>query len=186
MCLIQHEYVHVCIRHRKRNRNYRHIRTHNNFKTKPLPMPLIKTGDIESALQALQKVLITFPPHMLLKMKLNSTKNVELWGWRKTLNMFWGLMFNSNDKMNCYCGINFASLIPMRLHTLVCFPQHHKPSLRSTATPDNLIGFRNHSEWVLRCPWVPCHYQRGTKRTHPKVRRDTAENHCARGSAWVS
>lgn len=88
MCLIQHEYVHVCIQHRKRNRNYRHIRTHNinvptNFKTKPLPMPLIKTGDIESALQALQKVLITFPPHMLLKMKLNSTKKCGTLGMKK-------------------------------------------------------------------------------------------------------
>lgn len=46
-------------------------------------MPLIKTGDIESALQALQKVLITFPPHMLLKMKLNSTKKCGTLGMKK-------------------------------------------------------------------------------------------------------
>lgn len=64
-------------------------------------------------------------------------------------------MFNSNEELNCYCN-NFASLdsvegaYPCVPPTLP--PQHHKPSLRSAATSDNLIGFWDHAEWVCTAP----------------------------------
>ncbi len=44
---------------------------------------------------------------MLLERWRNSTQlKCGTLGRRKTQNMFWGLIFNSNKKMSCYCCIN--------------------------------------------------------------------------------
>lgn len=111
-------------------------------------MPII-TARTESALQLLQTTDYFFT---LMLLKDEETQLNLRPGKKKRLNMFWGLIFNSNEKMSCCCCINFESLFLMRSHTLVFFHQHHKTGLRSAATPDNLLDFRSHSEWMCTAP----------------------------------
>lgn len=104
---------------------------------------------------------------------------MELWGEERLMNMFRGLIFNSNEKMS-RINLWVVFFFPMRSHTLVFFHQHHKTSLRSTAIPDNLLGFRNHSEWVCVAPG-PTPLPEGDKADTSQSPERHSQTHCARG-----
>lgn len=116
-----------------------------------MPTTLIKTKHKERALKLLQEALTTLFPTYASKDEHDSIKMWKFQGKDKW-NIFWGLIFDSNENINCYCCTDFASQILMRLHTLVYFPPHHKPSLRLSPTRDNLFVIQNHSEWVCTAP----------------------------------
>lgn len=88
-------------------------------------------------------------------------------GRGKTPNMFWRLIFNSNEKMSCYCCVNLR----------VCFRWGRVPLCFSTNITKPVLGLlppqitslaseSTQNECAL--PPVLCHYQRGTSWHIPK------------------
>lgn len=119
-------------------------------------LPLIKRGHIVNSLQPFQ-VLIPFFPHIRSwKMKkLNSIKMRNFGAGRESGNTFWGLIFHSNEKRWAVIAVLTCKSVSDEV-TCPCFffffHQHHKTSLRSTATQDNLLSFLNLSERARAAP----------------------------------